>query len=271
MIELPTICGVGLGYRSPHHDDLLGDESASRPPWLEVLADNFLFGGVPLAKLKQICERYPVVLHCVGSNIAGVDGPDADYLKRVKKLFREIGAQWISDHLCWTRHGNVNHYDLLPLLYNKELLELCSENIKKIQDVMGKALVVENVSAYHGFTQSEMTEAEFLKELNSKTGCELLLDVNNIIVNENNLGIDRYEFLESVKDIPVRQMHVAGHRKDAVLWIDDHGSSVDNDTLGLLKHALDIFPNSPVLLEWDNNVPDYATLKTEIVRIGQAV
>ncbi|MBP6226166.1 MAG: DUF692 domain-containing protein, partial [Rhizobacter sp.] len=213
--------GFGLGLRTPHYSDFL--ESPQRVDWLEILSDNYLVpGGKPLVMLDAIRADYPVVMHGVALSIGAADGPDRAYLAALAALARRVEPLWISDHLCWTGvHGRVLH-DLYPLPYTDASIDVVVRNVHIAQEVLKRPLVLENVSSYVSFEASEMTEWEFITEVCQRTGCRLLLDVNNIHVSSVNHGFDARAFLRGVPADRVQQIHLAGHTDHGDHLIDTH-------------------------------------------------
>ncbi len=256
--------GVGIGLRTPHIDELLQDPL--RVPWLELLADNYFSdGGLVAAQLAAVVERYPVTLHCVGMNIGGVDELDFGYLTQVRDLARRTRSAWVSDHLCFTRHGDEHFHDLLPLPYNDETLHHVSRRIGRIQDYLGERLLIENVSAYLA-PQAPLSEAEFLAELVAETDCGLLLDVNNLHVNEINLGCDARQALARIPLTHVHEIHVAGYENRGRYVVDTHSTRVSEPVWALLESVVVEMPDIPILVEWDNCIPLLGTLLAEAAR-----
>ncbi|MFD2176188.1 DUF692 domain-containing protein [Veronia pacifica] len=253
----------GLGLRTQHYTDFL---TARQPvDWLEVISDNYMVnGGKPLAMLDRICEQYPVTMHGVSMSIGSVNGLDDDYLKRLKELAQRAQPLWISDHLCWSGvHGRKLH-DLMPLPFTEEALDVVSRNILHAQDVLKRPLVIENVSSYVEFKDSEMSEWAFLTELCNRTDCQLLLDINNIYVSAFNHGFSPLDFVNGVPENSVRQFHLAGHQDNGDHLIDTHDHPVCNDVWDLYAYALNRFGNVPTMIERDDNIPPLVELLAEL-------
>ena len=261
------ILGVGLSYRTQHHSDLVDMSTKSKPAWLEILADNYLLPNIDIKKLEEIAEYYPLVFHSTGLNLASPDPIDMDYLKNLKALCKRFGGSLISDHLCWNGVGKNWHHELLPFPFSEELLNIISNKLDQIQSVLNVPFAIENVSSYLSFDSDEINEAEFIAELCSRSSCPLLLDINNILVNERNLGLKAKSFLETVKDCKVIQIHVAGSREQDGLLIDDHGSSPSNSCLNMLREAYEIFGPVATCLEWDNNIPEFSIMREDLKKI----
>ncbi|CZF82492.1 hypothetical protein GCE9029_03263 [Grimontia celer] len=253
----------GLGLRTQHYNDFL---NARQPvDWLEVISDNFMVnGGKPLAILDRIRADYPMTMHGVSMSIGSVNGLDEDYLKRLKALEQRIEPMWVSDHLCWGGvHGRKLH-DLMPLPFTQEALDVVARNIHHAQDVLKRPLVVENVSSYVEFKDSEMTEWEFLSEICNATGCQLLLDINNIYVSAFNHGFSAFEFIDGVPKDHICQFHLAGHQNNGDHLIDTHDHPVCAGVWDLYEYALTRYGNVPTMIERDDNVPPLGELLDEL-------
>ena len=257
--------GFGLGLRTPHYSDFL--ESPQRVDWLEILSDNYLVpGGKPLVMLDAIRADYPVVMHGVALSIGAADGPDRAYLAALAALSRRVEPLWISDHLCWTGvHGRVLH-DLYPLPYTDASIDVVVRNVHIAQEVLKRPLVLENVSSYVSFEASEMTEWEFITEVCQRTGCRLLLDVNNIHVSSVNHGFDARAFLRGVPADRVQQIHLAGHTDHGDHLIDTHDHPVADPVWALYAEALARLGPVATMIERDDRIPPLAELVCELDR-----
>jgi uncharacterized protein (UPF0276 family) len=260
---IPACAGIGL--RFPHHQ-AVRDE---RPPvgWLEVHSENYLGGGAALRHLEALRRDYPVSLHGVGLSL-GTSGPlDAGHLARIAALARQIEPGLVSEHLAWSVTGGVYFNDLLPLPLTEEALAVMAEHVDAMQEALGRAILVENPSTYLQFVQSAMSETEFLAALVERTGCGLLLDVNNVAVSAGNHGLDAAAYLAAVPADAVGEIHLAGHSvKDidgVTLRIDDHGSAVDPAVWALYEATLARLGPRPTLIEWDSNIPELPVLLAE--------
>ena len=257
--------GFGLGLRTQHYSHVL--ESRPKIDWFEVISENFMIpGGRPLRILNEIRKDYPVVLHGVSLSLGTPDPLNQDYLKNLKSLIDKIQPPWFSDHLCWTSLGGHYSHDLLPLPYNDEALKRVISNIDKVQDFMGRQMLVENVSSYVTYKSSEMTEWEFLSEVVSKTGCKLLLDVNNIYVSSRNHGFNPVDFLNGIQVGAVGQMHLAGHTDNGDHLIDTHDHAVCDPVWGLYKQACRRFGAVATMIERDANIPEFSEIQAEMVK-----
>jgi uncharacterized protein (UPF0276 family) len=233
--------------------------------WLEVISDNYMVsGGKPLAMLDRIRADYPVTMHGVSMSLGSVKGLDHEYLKKLKALAQRIQPMWVSDHLCWGGvHGHKLH-DLMPLPFTKEALAVVSRNIQHAQDFLQRPLVIENVSSYVEFKDSEMTEWDFLSEICNRTGCQLLLDINNIYVSAFNHGFSPFEFIDSVPSEQIRQFHLAGHQDNGDHLIDTHDHPVCHGVWELYEYALHRFGSVPTMIERDDNIPPLSELLEEL-------
>lgn len=268
------IQGFGLGLRPEHYRDFAG--GGPRVEWLEVLSENYLVpGGKPLAFLDSIRRDYPMVMHGVSLSIAGTDPLDADYLQQLKALARRVQPAWISDHLCWTGLGGTNLHDLLPVPFTREALCHVATRVAKVQDFLGRPLVLENASTYVRFAGDEMTEWEFLAALVERSGCELLLDVNNVYVNAMNHGFDPRTFIDAIPVGVVRQIHLSGHTDEGDHLVDTHDAPVSVPVWDLYERAVERFGAVPAMIERDDHIPPLAELLDELqiarVRAAQAL
>lgn len=259
---LPTFHGFGLGLRVPHYDDVL----ATKQPldFVEVISENFMVdGGRPLHMLEQVRASYPLALHGVSMNIGAVDGLDMDYLKQLRRLADRFDPLWVSDHVCWTAVDGIQAHDLLPLPYSDEALDVVSRNVRVAQDVLGRPLVLENPSTYLEFPGS-MTEAEFLAALCARTGCYLLLDVNNIVVSATNHGRSVDEWLDHIPLDRVRQIHLAGHSQGRDLLVDTHDAPVPTSVWDLYQRFISRLGPVATMIERDDHIPPFAELLAEL-------
>ena len=255
--------GFGLGLRPVHYGAVL--ETSPAVDWFEVLTENYLVGGGrPLYFLDAVRDRYPIVMHGVSLSIGSTAALDVDYLDAVGRLARRCEPEWISDHLCWTGTDGANLHDLMPLPYTEEALAHVAMRIDEVQERLGRPLVVENVSSYVSYASSAMSEWEFLAALVRRTGCRLLLDVNNVYVSSRNHGFDAREFLDGVPVEGVQQFHIAGHQDFGTHVIDTHDAPVRGEVWELYAHALRRFGSVSTLLERDDKSPPLAELVAEL-------
>ncbi|MCA8927308.1 MAG: DUF692 domain-containing protein [Alphaproteobacteria bacterium] len=263
---IPAAAGIGL--RAVHFEAL----TRTLPPvaWLEIHPENYLGGGAPLAYLAKARAQYPVSMHGVGLSLGSVDGVDAAHLARLAALARRIEPGLISEHVAWSVHQGTYFNDLLPLPYTEESLAAVCRNIAAVQEAFGRPILVENASTYLQFAHSTIAEPDFLRELTIRTGCGLLLDVNNVYVSCRNHGWDADAYLDALAGAPVGEIHLAGHAEnrvgDRVIRIDDHGSPVAAPVWALYRRALELFGPVPTLIEWDTAIPPLAELLAEADR-----
>jgi hypothetical protein len=256
---------VGVGLRRPHVADVL----ARRPAidFFEVHPENYVLDRSERTKLRRIRNAYPVSLHGVGLSLGSAQGIDREHLKAISDLAGEIEPMLVSEHLSWSVAGRAYLNDLLPLPYTHEALDVVSVNVASVQDALGRAILIENPSLYARFERADFDECEFLRELTKRTGCGLLLDVNNVFVSAANLGFDARRYLDSFPSDAVEEIHLAGHaRKEAgagVVLIDDHGSPVSEPVWELYAIAKARCKNAATLLERDSNLPPLAELIAE--------
>jgi len=258
-----TFTGFGLGLRPPYYERFL--TSPVPVDFVEVISENFMVdGGRPLATLDTVRERYPIALHGVSMSIGSADGLNPDYLRRLKKLATRVQPLWVSDHLCWTGVGGFNSHDLLPLPYSDEAMKLVCANISCAQDVLERPLLIENPSSYVTFAHNEAREWEFLAELCARTGCFLLLDVNNIYVSGTNHGFDPFTYLAGIPAERVRQIHLAGHSIGRDRLIDTHDSAVCDAVWTLYQAACRRFGPVATMIERDDDIPPLTDLLAEL-------
>ena len=256
------INGVGLGLRSPHIERILS--SSANVPWFEILADNWLdASGIDGFLLDELVERYPMALHSVGMNIGGVDALNRDYLVKVKHLASRCQTGFISDHLCFSAADGRKIHDLLPLPYTEEALQHCCDRVSVIQDIIGCRISVENISAYAEYQHNSINEAVFLNKLAERTGCGILLDINNLYVNEKNLQQDAKQFIDSINADAVEEIHLGGFTDKGDYYLDAHNNPVCEGVWRLYEYALNRLPSCPTLVEWDNDLPVFDTLLEE--------
>ncbi|MBI1416516.1 MAG: DUF692 family protein [Limimaricola sp.] len=260
----------GVGYKPQHHAAIIADPGPVA--WLEIHAENYMgAGGRPLAQLRALAERFPISVHGVGLSIGGEGPLDADHLSRLKHLVDWLQPASFSEHLAWSTHDGAFLNDLLPLPYTAATLARVADHIDQVQDALGRPMLLENPSSYLAFSESEMTEPDFLREIARRTGCGLLLDINNVFVSATNLGFTPQDYIADFPLNAVAEMHLGGYDTQtddhgAPLLIDSHGAPVANPVWELLDITLALTGPRPVLIEWDNDVPDWPTLAAEAAR-----
>ena len=255
--------GFGLGLRTEHYRDFL--ERKPAVDWLEVISENYLVpGGKPLANLDAIRRDYPVVMHGVSLSIGSTDPLDLGYLRQLRALADRIDPAWVSDHLCWTGVDHRKLHDLLPMPYTQEALAHLVDRVSRVQDVLGRRLVLENVSSYVAFDADEMPEWQFIAELAQRADCWLLLDVNNVYVSAFNHGFDAHRFIDAMPIERVKQIHLAGHEHQGDLIIDTHDHPVCDAVWSLYRHTIARLGAVPTMIERDDNIPPLADLLAEL-------
>lgn len=260
--SLPCL-GYGLGLRSAYYQQIL--EQAPDVDWFEVISENFMVpGGKALYYLDAIAERYPLVMHGVSLSIGGPHALDRDYLIHLKQLAERVKPAWISDHLCWSRGNAHQLHDLLPLPYTEESLEYIAGRVAQVQDFLQRPLVLENVSSYVRAASDDFTEWEFLAALSRVSGCELLLDVNNVYVSSRNHGFDPWTFIQQLPADKIRQLHLAGHSDYGDYVIDTHDHPVSDPVWALYQRTLQHLGPVATLLERDDHFPPFDELLDEL-------
>ena len=254
--------GHGIGLRPPHYPHVL--DGTIRADWFEVISENFMIrGGRPLVVLEKARALAPVVLHGVSLSLGGVDPLSAEYLADLETLIARVEPAWVSDHLCWgTSRGRYAH-DLLPLPYTEEALAHVAERVGRVQDRLGRRILVENVSSYLTYTHSTMPEWTFLAALAERADCGILLDVNNIYVSAVNHGFDPSDYLAGMPAARVGQIHLAGHSDCGTHLLDTHDHPVPPAVWDVYRDALVRLGPASTLVEWDDRIPQLAELLAE--------
>lgn len=262
MTQRPFL-GFGLGLRTQHFEDVLTTQP--NVDWFEILSENFMVaGGKPRYYLDAIKEQYPLVMHGVSLSIGSSDPLDWDYLKQLKALANHVNPPWFSDHICWTSHKQVNSHDLLPLPYTEEAIKHIVERVSIVQDYIGKPMLLENVSSYLNFKQSEMSEWEFLNTIAKESNSHILFDVNNVYVSARNHGFDPLEYIKGIDSERVLQMHLAGHSDFGTHVIDTHDHNVCESVWQLYAESLRHFGLTSSMIERDDNIPKLNELIREL-------
>jgi len=257
--------GFGVGLRSVHFDHILSTQPDV--DWFEIISENYVDSqGRPRWVLRQIAERYPVVMHGVSLSIGSTAPLDFAYLKKLKALGREIGARWISDHICWTGVLGRNAHDLLPVPFTEATLRHVVDRVRIVQDVLERPLVLENPSSYVTFADSTMDEWEFVSRLAEDAGCGLLLDVNNVYVSSFNHDMDPERFIRSLPHERIVQFHLAGHSNYETHLIDTHDDHVIDPVWRLYRLACELTGGVSTLLEWDARIPPFPVLHGEVLK-----
>jgi uncharacterized protein (UPF0276 family) len=268
-IAQPVPATAGIGLRAPHQCEVLDERPAIA--WLEVHAENY-FGeaGAQVEILCALAQTYPLSLHGVGLSLGSADPLDRTHLRRLRRLAERVGAGLLSEHASWGSIDGRHVHDLLPLPYCAQALAHLGDRLDEAQNELGRELLVENVSSYVEFSASTMTEWDFMAALVARTGCRLLLDVNNVYVSAMNHGYDPYRYLDALPRNSVGEIHLAGHtvveRDGHRLLVDTHSTRVCEPVWALYGHALRRFGRTPTLIEWDSELPALATLRSQAQR-----
>lgn len=262
----PILARAGVGLKADHYRTIL--ETKPDVGWFEVHPENYMGeGGPPHAYLSAIRRDYPLSLHGVGMSLGGVDPLDEDHLARFAVLVERYQPALVSEHLAWATHKSDFLNDLLPLPLTHEALDVMAEHVDQMQSALKRQVLVENPSTYLSFDGEVMEEPEFLVALASRTGCGLLLDVNNVYVSARNHGFDPVPYIDAIPADLIGEVHVAGHAveeiNEAQLLIDDHGSAVVDEVWSLFGRLIDRIGPKPTLVEWDTNVPAWGVLLAE--------
>lgn len=262
---------TGIGLRSPHINQILNKKP--RIGWLEVHSENYYASGGPsIQVLQEIRKTYPISLHSVGNSLGSKQKVDLEHLKKLKNLIEIIDPFLVSDHISWGMIDGKHFNDLLPLPYTKSALKAICDNVDIVQNFLKREILVENPSAYLAFKNQEMDEADFINELTKKTGCFLLLDVNNIFVSsQNNKEFKPTSYLKKLDKKIVKEIHLAGHstntifdgKKNHKILIDTHNDVVCSEVWEIYKNAIELFGQVPSLIEWDQDFPELKVLLDE--------
>lgn len=269
--QLPNRAGVG--FKAQHFAQILGNPNDVA--WLEIHAENYMAaGGRPLAQLRHLAQLFPISVHGVGLSIGGEDGMDKDHLARLRTLCDSINPASFSEHLAWSTHDGAFLNDLLPLPYTTATLARVCDHIDQVQMSLGRKMLLENPSTYLAFAQTTMNEVDFLTEIVARTGCGLLLDVNNVYVSAINQQTDPMAYLRAFPMQAVGEIHLGGHDEDIAdygerLLIDTHGRDVAQPVWDLYRATIAIAGPKPTLIEWDNDLPDWPVLAAGAARAAE--
>ncbi|MCY4140067.1 MAG: DUF692 domain-containing protein [Rhodobacteraceae bacterium] len=273
VFSIPALPGVG--YKPQHHEDLKG--FAHDVAWLEIHAENYMGDGGPaLAGLRSLRERFPVSCHGVGLSIGAGSGLDSEHLERLRILVDWLKPGMFSEHLAWSTHDTAYLNDLFPLPYNSRTLRRVVEHIDQVQTALDRPMLLENPSSYLRFAETTMSECDFLAEVSARTGCGLLLDVNNVFVSATN---QQYSAIEYLDDFPIHlvgEIHLGGHEADEdeignELLIDSHSRPIVDPVWELYAEVIDRCGPKPTLIEWDNDIPNWPVLAAEATRAARVL
>ena len=271
MSESFPYLGHGIGLRTKHFPEVLA--GTARPDWFEVISENFMIrGGRPLAVLERARAVAPGVLHGVSLSLGAVDPPPASYLEALASLVARVEPAWVSDHLCWGSFGRHYAHDLLPLPYTEEALVVVVDHVGRVQDRLGRRILVENVSSYVEFRHSTMPEWEFLAHVAERADCGILLDVNNVWVSARNHGFSPEAYVDALPAARIGQFHLAGHQDHGTHLLDTHDHPVPEAVWALYRYAVARLGPVSSLVEWDDHVPELGRLlaEAELARSAEA-
>jgi hypothetical protein len=263
----PARAVVGAGFKPAHLAEILVDPGETG--FFEIHAENYMGeGGVPHAQLQRLRAAFPLFIHGVALSIGGESALDRAHLARLRALVRRYEPQVVSEHLAWSTHEGTFFNDLLPVPYTRAVLDRVVAHIDEVQEVLGRSILLENPSTYVTFSQSEMSETDFLREIHRRTGCGLLLDLNNVFISATNHGYSAEVYLAEFPHAAVGEIHLAGHATEAdedgrPLLIDTHDRTVSSEVWRLFEHAVTAHGPVPTLIEWDNDVPSWSVLRAE--------
>lgn len=264
---------AGIGLRSPHLAEIARDRPATG--FLEIHAENYLGASPARRTIERLRPSYDFSVHAVGLSLGSSEGLDAEHLALIAALVKQLEPALVSDHLSWSVHGGRYFNDLLPLPYTEEALDVVVRNVGCLQEALGRQVSIENPSCYLAFAHSTLTEPEFLSELARRSGCGLLLDLNNIVVTAHNLRLDPGTWLSGLPDEAITEYHLAGHAVNDCdgepMLIDDHGSRVGAEAWALFDAALRRYGPRPTLIEWDSNIPPLTVLLDEAAKADRAI
>jgi uncharacterized protein (UPF0276 family) len=257
---------VGVGLRSVHYPHLL-ERPRLRVDWFEAISENYMDSeGRPLEVLLKMREAFPIALHGVSLSAGAVEGPRPGYLERLKALAERVEPFVISDHLCFTGAHASNIHDLLPLPYTEEAIATVARNVARAQDVLGRRIALENVSSYVTYADSAMTEWEFLIAVARRADCRILLDVNNVYVSATNHRFAPETYLDAVPAELVAQIHLGGYSDMGTFLFDTHSRAPTDPVWELYRRVIARMPHVPTLIEWDEDIPDWAGLEAQAVK-----
>lgn len=266
---------LGVGFKGDYLRPLMADIAPLG--WLEIHAENYMLSGGPqMAMLDEIAARYPISCHGVGLSIGGEDNLDKANLQRLKTLQDRLNPSLFSEHLAWSSHGGAFFNDLLPLPYTQDTLDRVVRHVDQLQQVLGRQILLENPSSYLCFESSTFSETEFLAEVSHRTGCGLLLDLNNVYISATNIGFSAEQYLADFPLQQVGEIHLAGHRRDTdengeLLLIDSHNQPVVDDVWELYAKIIGQLGPLPTLIEWDNDLPEWKVLYQDVLQASKQI
>lgn len=257
--------GFGLGLRTPHYDLVM--KTKPKVGWFEIITENFIDAHEGYWEyLNDLRPIYPIVMHGVSLSIGSTDPISNDYLTKIKTLADYINTPWISDHLCFTGVNGLNSHDLLPIPYTHESLDHVVSRIKRVQDFLGRNIILENPSTYLEFTDSSIPEWEYLAQMAEQANCGLLLDVNNVYVSSKNHNYDSKKYIDTIPADRIIQIHLAGHQDYGTHAIDTHDQHVIDEVWQLYRYTLMQKGSITTMIEWDDHIPEFDILQAEIAK-----
>ncbi len=263
VFDYPEL-GFGIGLRAQHYDTILEDRPKDIQ-WLEIISENFIEAHKGYWEfLSDLRQSYPIVMHGVSLSIGSTDPLNLEYLEKLRALANFLQPPWISDHLCWTGVHGRNTHDLLPLPYTQETLQHVIARIKRVQDILGRNIVLENPSTYIEFNSSDIPEWEFLARMADEADCGFLLDVNNVYVNAFNHGYDAKAYISAIPAGRIAQIHLAGHKNMGTHIIDTHDNHVTDEVWKLYAHTIQSKGMISTMIEWDDNIPELSVILAEL-------
>ncbi len=266
QLKMNKLSGVGASLRFDYLESLESD--LDRYDFFEILVDNILDDSASFySHLKNLLRAKPIAFHCVNMNLGSSKGVDLGYVDKIAEMVEMLRPAVISDHLAWTAFDGKYFHDLLPLPYNQESLKIVCNNIEQVQNKLGRQIAIENPSTYLALKGSEIDEAEFIKMTCEQSGCSLLLDVNNVVVNCFNQGMDQHSYINTLMDAPVSYIHMAGHEVRNSHLFDSHSAPPSEESLKLYAYALEKLGETPTILEWDADLPEYQDFCQELSKI----
>jgi uncharacterized protein (UPF0276 family) len=268
MFKNPNL-GHGIGLRTTHFPHYL-QRGARGIDWVEIISENFFEpGGRPWTVLEKVRAEVPVVAHGVSLGIGSVDPISDGYLESLRTLIQRIEPAWVSDHLCWGGYEGKYAHDLLPMPYTEEALRHVVERTRRVQDRLGQQILLENVSSYVAYRQSEMTEWEFVTEIARRADCGILLDVNNVYVSAFNHGFAAETYIDAIPADRIGQVHLAGHTDRGTYLFDSHIGPVPHPVWSLFRRLTERIGPVPTLIEWDEEIPPYEVVVADSQRAAQ--
>lgn len=263
--EYSSLSGFGLGLRPQHFPAIHDSGDVTGVDWFEIISENFMnVGGMPMRNLLDVRARFPMVMHGVSLSIGSTDPLDHDYLASLRQLIDVLEPEVVSDHLCWTGAHGLNMHDLLPLPLTEETLDHVAGRVHEVQDTLGRRIALENTSTYITFTDDDMTEWDFIRELMERADCDLLLDVNNVYVSAFNHGFNPATYLSGIPGERICQIHLAGHENNGDHIVDTHDAPVVEAVWELYRDTIRRFGPIPTMIERDGNIPPFTELVDEL-------